>query len=79
MHFVMHKYLIYVNEAHMSPTLSGSSALWRVEVSDAHEIHNRTILDFYLNCHIHRYICVHTFVAVPGRSLTLFRCVFQPC
>ena len=58
MHFVMHKYLIYVNEAHMSATLSGSSALWRVEVSDAHEIQNgteqnRTILDFYPNCHIH--------------------------
>ena len=36
-----------IYEARMSPALNGSSAIWRFEHSDAIEICNRIIFDFY--------------------------------
>ena len=53
-----------VYTAHMSPTLSGSSALLRVKLSDALKIHNRIIFDFYpelphICVHVHDFVFFH--------------------
>ena len=40
----------------MSPTLSGNSALWHVEVSDVLEIRDKIIFDFYPGLP-HIYLC----------------------
>ena len=54
----------------MSPTLNGSSVIWRFECSNVMEIRNRIISDFY---NVHRtatyafnYVCMSMILSVGG-------------
>ena len=38
----------YIHEAHMSPALNGSSAIWRFKHSNVIEIHGGITFDFYM-------------------------------
>ena len=52
--------LINVYTARMSPALNGSSALQRFECSNAIEIRNRIMFDFYLGLpHVCLYLCMY--------------------
>ena len=68
---------IYI--ARMSPTLSGSSALKRVKLGDALEMHDRIIFNFYSGLpHIYSFLFVVTMPFHVG-CLLLNQCLWACC
>ena len=68
-----------IYEAHMSPALNGSSAIWRFEGSDAIEIRNGITFDFYTGLpHIPSMYtsCVHA--STYGSISTHIACLWLP-